>query len=168
VTDDLNKNEKMKKIILLLLVIHFGKSIFAQDSPKKIAIYRWNHGDDWVEAKESEEAKMVKFGYINKTYVCSLFADPQVGTVPINRWLNSKTGDWATVPESASDDMQRFGYTSKILLGYGYDMRKPNTLTIYRWELPSTGDWVTVPADQSDKMLEFGYTHKTFVAFTPR
>jgi hypothetical protein len=157
----------MKKIILSLLIINFGPSIFAQDGSQKIAIYRWNHGKDWVEARENEEANMIKFGYKNKTFVCNLFADPQVGTIPINRWLNAKTGDWVSVPESSSEDMQRFGYTSKILLGYGYALKRNNTYAIYRWELPSTGDWVTVPAFESEKMLEFGYTHKTFVAFTP-
>ncbi|MBK9509944.1 MAG: hypothetical protein IPO04_11000 [Cytophagaceae bacterium] len=113
----------MKKIILSLLIILICVSIYAQNGSRKIAIYRWNHGNDWVDARENEEANMKKFGYINKTYVCNLFADPQVGTIPINRWLNSKTGDWVSVAESSSEDMQRFGYTSKILLGYGYPLK---------------------------------------------
>ncbi len=157
----------MKNVIISILAIFSFQAAFAQKSPKKVAIYRWNHGKDWVDAREVEESNMIKFGYENKTFVCYLFADPQVGTVPVNRWLNAKTGDWVSVPESASEDMQRFGYTSKILLGYAYASKKANTSAIYRWELPSTGDWVTVPASQSDKMLEFGYTHKTLVAFAP-
>jgi hypothetical protein len=154
----------MKTVGLFIMLI---ASVFGQYDSKIISIYRWNHGNDWVDAREDEEANMVKFGYKNQTFVCKLYAEPKEGTVPINRWLNAKTGDWVSVPEAASEDMQRFGYTSKILLGYGYQTKKPNTYAIYRWELPSTGDWVTVPAFESDKMLEFGYTHKTFVAFTP-
>lgn len=155
-------------IITLIAIVAMAINSNAQPTTKLTAVYRWNHGNDWVEAREDEESNMIKFGYINKTFVCYLFSEPQTGTVPINRWNNAKTGDWATVPENASNDMQRFGYVSKILLGYAYSSRKPNTSAIYRWELPSTGDWVTVPASQSEKMLEFGYTHKTFVAFTPR
>ena len=154
----------MKKIGLLLLL---ASSVYAQSDAGIISIYRWNYGNDWVDAKEDEAANMIKFGYKNQTFVCKLFAEPKEGTIPISRWLNAKTGDWVSVAESASADMQRFGYTSKVLLGYAYPNKRPNSYAIYRWELPSTGDWVTVPGFETDKMLEFGYTHKTFVAFTP-
>ena len=134
---------------------------------EKIAIYRWSHGNDWVEARADEQANFEKWGYGNKTLVGYLFKEPVDGSVAISRWVNLKTNDWMTVREDESTATEGKGYTSKVLLGYAYPTPRSNTMPINRWLLPATGDWVTVPESASADMQKWGYTNKTLVAYTP-
>jgi hypothetical protein len=159
--------KKQITLYVLLTLLAAGMTTAAQ-SQEKIAIYRWNHGNDWVEARDDEGEKMAGFGYKNKTFVCYLYQYPQEGTVAINRWHFQKTDDWVTVREDESSNMERFGYNSKILLGYAYPSPRRNTTPINRWNLVATGDWVTVPESASNSMQTFGYTNKTLVAYTPQ
>ena len=160
----------MKKRIHLLiaalgLLVALPAVAIAQD---KVAIYRWNLGNDWVEARADDEAGMLNAGYTHRTFVGYLFREPVEGTVAINRWHFVKTDDWVTVREDESSSMVRFGYTDKVLLGYAYATPRSNTVPLNRWNLIKTGDWVTVPETASADMQRFGYTNKTLVAYAPK
>ena len=135
---------------------------------KKIAIYRWNHGNDWADAREDETPNMEKWGYINKTFVCYLYTEPMNGTIGISRWLLPSPEDWVTAREDESDNLNKWGYKSKILLGYVFQNPRSNTMPISRWNLEKTGDWVTVPETSSAKMQEFGYVSKVLIGYTPK
>ena len=99
----IKSKQTMKTILTIIIALSMSLSAYSQ-STEKVAIYRWNYGDDWVDARDDEGEKVAGYGYKNKTFVCYLFKEPQAGTVAINRWNFDK--DWATATEDESAKLQ--------------------------------------------------------------